>query len=507
MRSRRWPVLIYVPLILSTYIATLAFWRDRVPNGLFSDTAEEALRGLYLVEGRRFEVITTSIGNSAETLYLYLVGGVASALGTSTFSIQIMSWLFAIACIFLIWKLTESIDAAIPPWISILTAASSLWLFHYARSGLRAIAAPFFLAAFALALDRAEKQPNRQRNAVCGAILGLSIYAYTACRVLPIAFAAYALIRWIRDPLHRKSLLRNYGTVLLWAFVVSIPNLLFLIWRPSDFLTRGSYVLVGGVWDKVVNMISCVLVPFYYPDRYRDLVGQGFFFDSISAALMARGHNPLHLALAAALVIGLVQARRFMEKPAFTFLLATWIVSVLLLGIAGPSLTRLLILVPVYLVFAALGFGAVITKFPAARAGVFLVLVWVWFSSDYAYFAGSSESLAASIYFNSAATPIGQNAERLAREGRRVLCVVSRDKDVVAYLTHEQEPRVGVVEFYRTALNPSQIPFASFQPDDLLIENLPRFNGFTARFPRALRVGQNDDFIDIRFPAAAGSGH
>lgn len=501
MASNRWPLRIAVLTILFIYAATLLFRRDLVPNGLFSDTAQEALRGIYLVQGRHFEVITSSIGNSAETLYLYLVGGMVSVLGSSTIAIQLTSWFFDLACIWLIWKLTACISETMPPWLPVLTAVSSLWLFHYARSGLRAIAAPVFLGAFAVLLDRAERRPEIWRSVICGVVLGLSVYSYTACRVLPIAFVAYAVIRWISQPGNRECFKRKYTAVIVSAFAASIPNLLFLAMRPEDFLTRGNYVLVGSAWDKLVNVVSSALLPLYYPDRYRDVAGRGFFFDSISAALTARGYSPVHFVVAAALIVGLFRAKQFIMKPAFAFLLVSWITAVLILGIAGPSLTRFLMLVPVYLVFAALGFWTLVGQFPAARTGVLVVLIWIWFSGSYGYLFGSGESQAASIYFDSAATSIGQDAARLAREGRRVLCVVSRDKDVVSFLTHDESARVGIVEFYDRPLDPSKIPFSAFQPDDLLIENDRRFNVFTARFPKTWRTGYEDTFYDIRFPA------
>jgi hypothetical protein len=318
--------------------------------------------------------------------------------------------------------------------------------------------------------------------------------------VLPIAFVAYAVIRLWTHPEKRTLLLVKYRAIVAWAFIASIPNLLFLASQPKTFLARGDYVMVGTAWDKAANVASTALLPFYYPDRYRDLVGHGFFFDSISAALTARGHSPVHFILAAALVIGLLQAKRFIGKPVFIFLLLSWITSIVTLGIAGPSLTRMFIVLPVYLVFAALGLGALLEMFPATRAGIVVILIWVWLSVGYKYLFGSGESQAASIYFNSAATPIGEQAERLAHEGRRVMCVVSRDKDVVTYLTHDQSERVRVVEFYSKQLDSSQIPFNAFQPDDLLIENLPRFNWFTGRYPQAWRIGHNESFYDIRFP-------
>src|SRR5262245_13337174 len=57
-------------MVLVIYALALLYARETVPAGMNNDVAEEALRGVYLVEGHHFEVITFSIGNSAETLYL-----------------------------------------------------------------------------------------------------------------------------------------------------------------------------------------------------------------------------------------------------------------------------------------------------------------------------------------------------------------------------------------------------------------------------------------------------
>ena len=72
------------------YAAALMYQRESVPSGMNNDVAEEALRGLYLIEGHHFEVLTFSIGNSAETLYLYLVGVAAHILGPGTPAIQLV---------------------------------------------------------------------------------------------------------------------------------------------------------------------------------------------------------------------------------------------------------------------------------------------------------------------------------------------------------------------------------------------------------------------------------
>src|ERR1035438_7063510 len=87
--------------IFAAYLAALIYARNSVPDGINNDVAEEALRGLYLVLGHHFEVVTFAVGNSAETLYLYLVGAAAALVGTGTLAIQLVSWAFGMACIWL----------------------------------------------------------------------------------------------------------------------------------------------------------------------------------------------------------------------------------------------------------------------------------------------------------------------------------------------------------------------------------------------------------------------
>ena len=178
-----------------------------------------------------------SIRNSAEALYLYLVGLAAHVLGPGTLAIQVVGWAFGLAIVGLI----GSSWALVPPShrVPLLTAACSLWLFHYARNGLR-LSPPLFLAAFALLLDRAERRSTALgAPLLAGIVLGLSIYGYTSARALPLAFLAYAAYRIVRRAAPRPELLRRYGTVLAGAFVISVPNLLFFLRHPKEFLTRG----------------------------------------------------------------------------------------------------------------------------------------------------------------------------------------------------------------------------------------------------------------------------
>src|SRR5207249_145220 len=120
-------------------------------------------------------------------------------------------------------------------WVSVLLGTSSVMLFHYARSGLRAITSPFFFLLFWLLLERAErKTASRVTALAAGGVLALSIYSYTSCRVIMIGSFAYGGIRLLKTGQERRRLLGCYFLMVIGALIVSIPNLLFLFNHPRE---------------------------------------------------------------------------------------------------------------------------------------------------------------------------------------------------------------------------------------------------------------------------------
>src|ERR1043166_8018154 len=249
-RRRRIAFNLWIP----AYLLALLWSRDQTPDGPNNDAVEEALRGLYLVGGRHLEVMTFSLGNSAETLYLYLTGLMASVIGPTTLALQLPSWGFAIATIALLIAVARRVESDLSPLVPMLLGTSSLWLFHFARAGARTITAPFFLLAFFALLMLAEKRTasaGRSAGVAAGAVLGVSLYSYTECRGIPIIFVVSAGIRLIMGPRERRDLLLCYGWVAAAALIVSIPNIAFLIRNPHEFLFRGSYALPGSAEGRM----------------------------------------------------------------------------------------------------------------------------------------------------------------------------------------------------------------------------------------------------------------
>jgi hypothetical protein len=104
---------------------------------------------------------------------------------------------------------------------------------------------------------------------------------------------------------------------------------------------------------------------------------------------------------------------------------------------------------------------------------------------------------------------MGQRARHLAKRGRRVVCVVAKDKSVVRYLTYDYADSVQVVEFYQHPLDPRAIPIASFRPQVLLIERNERFARYAAVFRPQRHTATDGPFDEIQLTGRtdAHKGH
>ena len=438
----------------AVYLGLLLFRYRTVPDGLVNDAAEEAIRGLVLVEERRAEVLTFVLGNSAETLWLYVVGLSAKLLGPSVLALTLPSALAAAATAVLVTLLARAVDPETPWLAPFLLAAGSPWLFHYGRSGLRAISAPLFLALAALLLARAAGKPARPGPFLwVGAAVGASIYGYTACRLLPVALVFALATVWRSDRDRRREWLRAGVTAGLGFLAASVPNLLFFAAHPSEFLTRGSYVAVasGGGWFE--NLVATALLPFNTPHRYRFIWGDFHVFDGVSAGLTGSGLDPVPLASGILFAGGLAWRLARRRDVTTLFLAYALALAVALLGPTGPSLTRLLVLVPVYIVFASIGAGALMRS-PRARTAVLAGLVLVGAHALVRYFSRQSDPLRESREcVASVQTAMGEEARAASAKGP-VLCVVTESANVVRYLAHGTP--VTVVEFYQRPFDPRE---------------------------------------------------
>jgi hypothetical protein len=473
----------------------------RVPDGVTFDTAAEALRGVRLVAERKLEVLTFSVGPSAETLYLYVVGAFEELLGPTRLAMLLPSMLFAAACVLLLVVALSRVDPELPAYVPLALASGSVWLFLYGQAGLRAISAPFFLLLSLLAVHEADRRGTRAAHLLVGAVFGASLYAYSACRVLPLAYALHVAARAL---VRRKPFARLFEEARFTAYgflLVSIPNILVAVRLPDEFFARGYYVYRGGAREMLANVAATFLLPFGYPDRYRVQAGAGHIFDGSGVALTAAGLDPIDALTGAAFAIGLVLfvARR-RPAPALSFLAAVWASGSLLLGLSGPSLTRVLFLLPVYLVFASLGLDALSRRVRRGRA-VLAGALGVWLGVQaWRYVDLLPRSPVTAEMFKPAANAMGERARDLLDGGRRVLLVCTSGSHVVRYYTRRHIDRLYLVQLQGRPLAPEKVPIAEFRPDAILVERTPELAAFAATLDGAAPSAR-PELYDERHPS------
>lgn len=480
----------------------------RVPSGLQGGAAVEALRGVHLIVRRRFDVMSFAIGPSSETLWLYVMGACVEALGPRWASVVLPSVLAAAAVVALTVLAARRLDPATPAAIPFLLSAGSVWLFHEGQVGQRAIAAPlFFLVALLLVHAASAPAARTATRLLAGFVLGLSVYAYSACRILPVAWLLFALAEELRKPRAERSFRRALGPTLLGMGVASIPNILFFLREPSEFLFRGYYVYRGGWAWKAVNVFWTALLPFYHPRFYTVWLGDGHNFDPTAVSLTSAGVHPVDPVTACAFACGLVLAARRPRPAGLTYLLFTLGTGVLFLGVSGPSLTRVLILQPAVVLLASLALSKA-WRSPRASTGVRALLAAALFLPgvlgfvEYAWRFGVSRDAQAE--YLAAANAMGARARDLLDEdpARRVLLVAHRGKDLVKFYNYRHIERVWHVEGSRP--DPAAVADAvrRFAPGVVLVERSPAFSALAASLGDA---GGDGLFAEIRLPTPAAS--
>jgi hypothetical protein len=491
-----WTLALGLPALLTLH--ALSF--GRIPWGLEGGPAVEALRGVHLIVRRRFEVMSFAIGPSAETLWLYVVGACVELLGPRWSSVVLPSVLAAAAVVALTVLAARRIDPETPPAIPFLLSAGSVWLFHYGQVGLRAISAPvFFLLALVLVDGGGAPAARKRVQFAAGFVLGLSVYAYSSCRILPVAWVLFALAGELKKPRGERRFRAALSPTLLGIAVSSIPNFLFFLREPGEFLFRGYYVYRGGWLWKFVNVFWTALLPFHVPRFYTVWLGPGHNFDATAVSLTSAGVHPVDPVTAVAFACGLVLAARGPRPAGLSYLLWVLGTGTLLLGLSGPSLTRLLLLQPAIALLASLALGRAWRIGPRARpvlAAALLVPGALGFA-EYAFRFGTSAD-AQREYLAATNAMSARARDLLDRDGAlRVMIVARKGIAIAKFYNYRHIERVWFVEGSPPSAAAVADGIRRFAPGAVLVERADAFRDVAVSLGAD---GRDGAFWEVRLP-------
>jgi dolichyl-phosphate-mannose-protein mannosyltransferase len=360
---------------------------DIIPRGLNNDEAINAIETRDILDdhGHSFATLTTR-GLNRETMFHYLAAFSFRSAEIELNLLTAMPAVFGLTPRFvgdplmgMIFPLRAVAIAAGtltilvlylfarrrfgPPVALVATAflAVSPWHILYSRVGERAILAPLFaIATIGFFLDALDSGRTRDHIA-WGLCLGLGFWSYTSFRAIPIAMLAFWLLRrplgWaggVAGPAVRRA---GWMALGLAGSVLAVLMLLSGI-GPWGFVTRGAYaVLITPKANHWLNLFFSLVMPHYSDARYAVIQSDAFISDGMSPVYGLIGLAPETTVVAALSALGLVYAlwRALRRQDAACGLLVLCFLSlVLTVGVAGPSLTRMLPNVPWLCLFAAL---------------------------------------------------------------------------------------------------------------------------------------------------------
>ncbi len=374
-------------LFLLGILAVASFfrlWQLRdIPPGFQFDEAYNAADALRVIAGERPLFFEANGGR--EAMYVYWIAPFVAALGTTAFALRLASAFLGIASVvlsYVLWRkvLNDRLSTA----LASLLMAISYWHIHFSRYGIRAILMPLMLMLTFYCLWRAT-MPDEKREWViaraaknwrataspslvyavlCGALLGLSVYAHPAARFMPVIVVAWFAWLWWNER-RATSPLRGFADVsgparavrlsaiAVVSFVIFVPLGLYFLNNPQSFFGHPTVV---AITDQRVSEGSVLTA--FAANALRVL---GMFVVSGDAAWIHNlsGRPVFDLALAPFFVIGLVVwAQKIRARESAAIFILLWLPLMLLptlLSDGAPNFSRAIGVMPALFVIPAWG--------------------------------------------------------------------------------------------------------------------------------------------------------
>jgi hypothetical protein len=345
------------------------------------DPAYNAMEVLRIVR-RGVTPIFFPDNGGREPLFIYLQALTLAGLGFNTFALRLPGALAGMLAVPALFGFSRSLlageDQALARWVpawAALGLALSAWHVSQTRLGLRAALVPclavcvFWLAIIGwrraslpclhlpapLGLCRrgrpaAPRGPGWRRYgwlAAAGALLGVTLYTYTAARLLPfvlgLAFLPDLLAKPAAGAVSRGRRWLGFAVLGLAALVVFAPLGWYYLRHPTMFADRAGSVMAWNVWKPGAGQASTLVTEL-----------------ALNVWRVAAWFGSFPLPLVAGLVIGLGVALARIRRLEYRLLLAWWMVLLLptLLTTEAPHLLRSLGAAPATYLLIGLGLAA-----------------------------------------------------------------------------------------------------------------------------------------------------
>lgn len=224
--------------------AAMRFYRlGAFPPGLYHDEAINGLDALRVLEGER--PVFFEANNGREPFFLYSQALSLLVLGRTPFAVRLPAAILGTLVIPATFLMARALfGRRVGAWSAALIAVAP-WPVNLSRIGLRAISMPFVVALALWLWWEGRSKDGWQRAwrlSLGGALLGLSLYTYTAARFVIVAVGLFALFQAWAD--RKRSWHWEFVYLAVAAFLAMAPLLVYGITHWNVFVERPAQVSI-----------------------------------------------------------------------------------------------------------------------------------------------------------------------------------------------------------------------------------------------------------------------
>lgn len=352
-----------------------------VPAGLYPDEAMNGNNTLEAISAQGGPVSGWKIfypeNNGREGLFINIQAQAIKIFGNEPWALRLVSVIFGILTVLGLYLLTKELfkKETIAIFASFFLAAS-FWHINFSRIGFRAIMAPFFLVWSLFFLFISLRKKNLLWPLIGGLLFGLGFHSYIAYRIAPVLLIIPFLI-----------LLKNkkFAPIIIFIIAAAIavyPLFNYFYQHPQDFFGRTTQVSVFSsekpLYDLGKNIFLTIGMFFW----------QGDWNWRHNFAGAPQLWWPIAILFLMGLIIGIwklfenwkLKIENFIKKlsyPETTLLL--WLILGLLPVIISneglPHALRAIIIIPVVMIFAALGLNWLVQKINPKKAAILVLIL------------------------------------------------------------------------------------------------------------------------------------
>lgn len=451
---------------------------DSSPPGLYGDEASIGYNAWAVAHygvdehGAFLPLYFQAFGEYKNPVYVYALAPFTWFLPLTTYVVRLPAALFGLTtcagAAMLAWQVTRSRLATL---LTLLTAGLTPWLVQESRLGFEVISMVALLMLSLWFLARAIERDAKRWYAWSGAMLGLSVFAYTTMRAFALEMVVVLGISMLLWPVGRRS--ARWLLTLVPVLAAYIVLLAYSIAHPGTLTARYDIVGIGFdnpplltlVWRFVTNYLSYWGFPFLFTHgdfniRHNTQFGGELLVVSLPA-----------IALGAAICV-----RRF-KRDAFCRVLVLGAlaapVPAALTAESVPHSLRAVLMLPFLLGFSAYGWRRVAEVLSARRAiAAALAVAVLAESGGYFYDMFIQYPGRALVAFDTGEAPAIARAAQLA-DGHEVLLSTSLDAPYIqALYALKPDPNAYVrqgLDAIHMRLDAADTMSQDAQPGDMLV--------------------------------------